>query len=94
MDLCYRERKVKQRCGHFEGNLPPIPETSEEPHRHNRLTSGACCGRYAGKKEDPLEEVVTVRKDAIEDYGHVWEEFGHYIESTYRDMLVFDCILK
>lgn len=84
MDLRRRERKVKQRCGHFEGNLPPIPKTSEEPHRHNGLTKGARCGGNAGEKEDPLEEVVTLRTAAIEDNGHVGEEFGHYIESTYQ----------
>jgi hypothetical protein len=83
---------VKQRCSHFEGYLPPIPESSEQPHRHNRLTSGTSCSRDAGEKKDRAEKLVTIRPDAIENDGNVGEEFGHYIESTCGVILIFDFV--
>jgi hypothetical protein len=35
---------------------------------------------------------VTIRPNAIEDDGNVGEEFGHYIESSYRERLIFDIL--
>lgn len=90
VDLCSRESNVQQRCGHFEGNLPAIPETSKQPHRHHSLTCGASCGGNAGEKKDVSEKSVTCRKDAIEDDGNVWEEFGYYIESACDEILIFE----
>ena len=73
---------MKKWRGDFEGDLPAIPEASEQKQDHHGLTKGTDGGGYAGRQKDSAEKTMSLRVDAIEDDGHVGEEFGHYIKST------------
>lgn len=46
MDLSGREGNMKQWSRDFEGDLPAIPETSEQKHRHDGFAKSAKRGGY------------------------------------------------
>ena len=72
----------------LEGELPLRPEGAEEVEDHEGFGYGAEEGGAEGEEEEPREEEVSGRVEAVQDDGNVGTEFADYVEGAWVGMLV------
>lgn len=91
MDLRGAERNVQYRRPDLEGQLPLLPQAAEEVEDDDCFAQGAEGGDDAGEEEEPREEEVRGRVDAVEDDGDVGEKFADDVECSCK--LLLGCAL-
>ena len=73
---------MQYRRSDLEGNLPLIPQATEEIHCNNGFEDGAAKGGDACEHEQAAEESVGVWIHTIEDHGDVWQHLADNVKGA------------